>query len=161
MDASNGLIYGLAKVTFGSQVIGWIDENGLQWAGTNPTTLPIKAAQIPSGPVDTIVTDAGTVAYTFNLIQLQADGLVNVIGGTKGAEDGSWVPPAVMRKTGEMTVETVSGHQILLPKATVTSNGQNNGINMQGVLAFGFRVDTAYDDTIEGVYKIIPPQSEP
>lgn len=156
-DTSDGIIYGLAKVTFGGKTIGWIDENGLQPAGSAPSFLPIKAAQVLSGAVKTIVTDPGETAFTFNLIQLKAENLVDVIGGEKGPDDDSWSPPEVMVKEGVMSITTHSGHTLYMPKARVSNNGYQNGLNMQNVLALSLRVDPQFDESLRATHQLLPP----
>ena len=83
-DKSNGIIYGVAEVKFKEKVIGYIDEQGMQPAGNAPSFMDVHAAQVQDGPVDSIMTNPGSDAFTFNLIQLKAENLVDVIGGTKG-----------------------------------------------------------------------------
>lgn len=139
-DTSNGLIYGLSELKFKDKVIGWIDENGLTPAGTSPSFLEVKAAQVQDGPVDTILTDPGSDAFTFNLIQLKAENLVDTIGGTKGSSD-EWTPPANMVATGKVLITATSGHKVLIPNARLSRNGFQNGINLQNVLALGIRLD--------------------
>lgn len=156
-DESDGIIYGLAKVEFGGKVIGWIDENGLQPAGSAPSFLPVKAAQVLSGAVKTIVTDPGETAFTFNLIQLKAQNLVDTIGGTAGVEDGSWTPPEVMVKEGLMNITTHSGHTLHMPKARVSNNGYQNGLNMQNVLALSLRVDPQFDEALKATHQWFAP----
>ena len=71
-NTSNGLIYGLAEMKFAGKAIGWIDENGLSPAGNNPTFVEVKAAQVLTGSVASILSDPGSTAFTFNLIKLNA-----------------------------------------------------------------------------------------
>lgn len=155
-DTSNGIIYGVAEVTFKGKVIGYIDEQGMQPAGNAPSFLDIYAAQQLDGPVDSIMTNPGSDAFTFNLIKLKAESLVDVIGGTKGADD-SWTPPAVMMVTGPMNIKTHSGHTFNIPNARVSRNGMQNGLNMSNVLALGFRVDMMKPADGSDRYKIVPP----
>lgn len=156
-DKSNGIIYGVAEVKFKEKVIGYIDEQGMQPAGNAPSFMDVHVAQVQDGPVDSIMTNPGSDAFTFNLIQLKAENLVDVIGGTKGAADDSWTPPAVMMGTGPMDIKTHSGHTFTIPNARVSKNGLQNGLNMSNVLAFGFRVDMMKPATGGERYKIVPP----
>ena len=155
-DTSNGLIYGLSEVKFKEQVIGYIDQNGLQPAGTAPSYMDVFAAQVQDGPVDSIQTNPGNEAFSMNLIQLKAENLVATIGGTKG-EDDSYTPPTTINTTGVMEIKTSSGHVIQVKNARVSRNGFQNGINMQNVLAMGLRVDFLKPAVGGERYKIFPP----
>ena len=81
----DGLIYGLAHLKFKGKEIGLISEEGLQPAGSAPSTTDIYAAQVKDGPVMTLTTNPGKKAFTCTLIELNAESLVNTIGGTKDA----------------------------------------------------------------------------
>ena len=66
MDKSNGLMYGVAAVKFKTsegeeKTLGWLDENGMQPAGNAPTFMDVNAAQVTDGPVDSIMTNPGTM----------------------------------------------------------------------------------------------------
>ena len=158
-DTSNGLIFGVGEVKFGAEVIGWIDQNGMQPAGSEPQYMEVYAAQVQDGPVDSIMTNPGSEAFSFNLIKLNAEGLVKVIGGEKGTKD-EWTPPAEVNKVGKMDIKTVSGHIIRIPKARITKGNMQNGLNMSNVLAFKFRVDFMKPDTGDR-YTIYPPGADP
>lgn len=75
-DTSNGIIYGTAEVKFKAtegtdKTIGWLDENGMQPAGNAPSFMDVFAAQVTDGPVDSILQNPGSDAFTMNLIQLK------------------------------------------------------------------------------------------
>ena len=79
-DTSNGIIYGTAEVKFKAsagtdKTIGWLDENGMQPAGNAPSFMDVYAAQVTDGPVDSILQNPGSDAFTMNLIQLKAQNL--------------------------------------------------------------------------------------
>ena len=81
-DTSNGIIYGTAEVKFKAtegtdKTIGWLDENGMQPAGNAPSFMDVFAAQVTDGPVDSILQNPGSDAFTMNLIQLKAQNLVD------------------------------------------------------------------------------------
>ena len=145
-DESNGLIFGTSEIKFKKdgggeeKTIAWIDENGMQPAGNAPQFLDVFAAQVTDGPVDSILQNPGSDAFTMNLIQLKAQNLVDIFGGTAG-DDGSYTPPANFLATGVLTIKTHSGHNIRIFKARLSRNGFQNGLNMQSVFAFGIRVD--------------------
>lgn len=166
-DTSNGLMYGVAAVKFkasgsGSQekTLGWLDENGMQPAGNAPTFLDVMAAQVTDGPVDSIMTNPGSDAFTMSLIQLNAQSMVDVFGGKAGA-DGSYTPPAKMIANGVLTIIMHSGHGFRIFNARLIRNGFQNGINMQNVLAMGIRVDMLKPtDGKDRRYRTYPPGTE-
>ena len=155
-DTSNGLIYGLSEVKFKEQVLGYIDQNGMQPAGTAPTFMDVVAAQVTDGPVESIQTSPGNEAFTANLIQLKAANLVAAVGGTAG-DDDSYTPPTSINEVGKLEIKTVSGHVIVAKKVRVSRNGFANGINLQNVLAMGLRFDLLKPDDGGERYKIYPP----
>lgn len=85
---NNGLIYGIGKLSFCGKEIGWISQDGLAPAGEDVQTTPIYAAQVTDGPVDELVTSPGSTAFTFTLIQLNAQSCVDLLGGEVSAKDG-------------------------------------------------------------------------
>lgn len=126
------LIFGMSQVKFCGLEIGWFDEQGVTPAGTAATQVDIYAAQVKDGPVGTITSNPGKKAFTGNLIDMSAENLVKVIGGTKD-EQGNWEPPEKWEKTGVMDIVCDSGHTIRLYNAKVTGNDFGGGVNSQGV----------------------------
>ena len=167
-DTSNGLIYGLAEIKFKSsaassqeKTIGWIDENGLQPAGSEPQFLEIFAAQVLDGAVESIMQNPGSDAFNLNLIQLKAQNMVDIFGG-KAEADGSYTPPASFMATGVLTIKSHSGHSFRIFNARLTKTTFQNGMNMQNVLGFGIRVDMLKPaDGKERRFRIYPPRVTP
>lgn len=163
-DTSNGLMYGVAAVTFinGSserKELGWLDENGIQPAGSAPTFLDVFAAQVTDGPVDSIMTNPGSDAFTMNLIQLNIRSLVDIFGGTE--EEGVYIPPANFVAIGELVIRMHSGHTFYIYKARLSKNGWQNGMNMKNVTALGIRVDILKDNNRNGDrFAILSPGTE-
>ena len=161
-DTSNGLMYGVAAVKFktsegGEKTLGWLDENGMQPAGNAPTFMDVMAAQVTDGPVDSIMTNPGSDAFTMNLIRLKAEDMVAVFGG-KAEADGSYTPPSKMVANGMLTISMHSGHNFRVFNSRLSRNGWQNGINMQNVLAMGIRVDMLKPaDGKERRWRIYPP----
>ncbi|MFV0403644.1 MAG: hypothetical protein ACK5KV_06810 [Bacteroides graminisolvens] len=137
-------IYGIAAVKFGGKTLGYIDQNGFQPAGTAPTRTPIYAAQVKSGPVLTLTSNPGQTAFNITLIELNSEGLTDVIGGTKDA-NGNWEPPEKGEKTGVMDIVTDSGHTLRFYKAHLSWSDFANGLNNQNVLGIQFRVEVEKD----------------
>lgn len=138
-------MYGLGQVKFSGKILGWIDEQGLQPAGTAPTQVDVYAAQVKDGPVATITSNPGKKAFTCNLIDLSAENLVSAIGGTKDA-NGNWEPPEKWENTGVMDISCDSGETIRFFNAKVTGNDFANGINSQGVLALALNIELLKDE---------------
>lgn len=165
-DTSNGLMYGVAAVKFKpasgeEKTLGWLDENGMQPAGNAPTFMEVYAAQVTDGPVDSIMTNPGSDAFTMNLIKLDAQSMVDVFGGKKETDD-SYTPPTSFVATGVLTISMHSGHSFRVFNARLSRNGWQNGINMQNVLAFGIRVDMLKPtDGKDRRFRIYPPCVEP
>ena len=167
-DTSNGLMYGVAAVKFkasgsGSQekTLGWLDENGMQPAGNAPTFMDVMAAQVTDGPVDSIMTNPGSDAFTMNLIQLKAENMADVFGG-KAEADGSYTPPEKFVANSVLTIAMHSGHNFRVFNSRLSRNGFQNGINMQNVLAMGIRVDMLKPtDGKKRRYRIYPPGVAP
>lgn len=165
-DTSNGLMYGVAAVKFKpssgeEKTLGWLDENGMQPAGNAPTFMEVYAAQVTDGPVDSIMTNPGSDAFTMNLIKLDAQSMVDVFGGKKETDD-SYTPPTSFVATGVLTISMHSGHSFRVFNARLSRNGWQNGINMQNVLAFGIRVDMLKPtDGKDRRFRIYPPGVEP
>ena len=161
-DTSNGLMYGVAAVKFKpasgeEKTLGWLDENGMQPAGNAPTFLDVFAAQVTDGPVDSIMTNPGSDAFTMNLIKLDAQSMVDVFGGKKETDD-SYTPPTSFVATGVLTISMHSGHSFRVFNARLSRNGWQNGMNMQNVLAFGIRVDMLKPtDGKDRRFRIYPP----
>lgn len=165
-DTSNGLMYGVAAVKFKpssaeEKTLGWLDQNGMQPAGSAPTFLEVFAAQVMDGAVDSIMTNPGSDAFTMNLIKLDAQSMVDVFGGKKETDD-SYTPPTSFVATGVLTISMHSGHSFRVFNARLSRNGWQNGMNMQNVLAFGIRVDMLKPtDGKDRRFRIYPPGVEP
>lgn len=165
-DKSNGLMYGVAAVKFKTpegeeKTLGWLDENGMQPAGNAPTFMDVMAAQVTDGPVDSIMTNPGSDAFTMNLIKLDAQSMVDVFGGKKEKDD-SYTPPVKFVANGVLTISMHSGHSFRIFNARLSRNGFQNGINMQNVLAMGIRVDMLKPtDGKDRRYRTYPPGVEP
>ncbi len=160
-EATNdGLIYGLNSLSVGEKEIGMIDENGLQPAGSAATMQEIYAAQVKDGPVKSIVSKPAKRAFKCNIIQLKADNLIDVVGGSKDATTGAWTPPEDWSVEGVVTIKCDSGHTIKINNAKITADDFANGINSQNVLALALNIDCNRPaDTAKKRIEIIPPQT--
>lgn len=140
----DGLIFGLAKVVFGGKEIGLISEEGLQPAGSEPSTTDIYAAQVKDGPVVTLTTNPGKKAFSCTLIELSGEALAAVIGGTADAA-GNWEPPENWEKEGVMDVTADSGQTLRFYNAKVKGSDFANGINSSNVLGLALTIELQKD----------------
>lgn len=155
----DGLIYGLAKVTLGSDILGYIDEQGLQPAGTAAQRKDVYAAQVKDGHVLSIMSNPGKKAFKMNLIQLDGAGLVKAIGGTVDTTTGKYSPPeGAWEKTDTMKIECDSGHIIDIAKARVSADDFTNGINSGNVLGLSLNIECLKPATGDRI-NITPPQT--
>ena len=121
MAELDGIILLLAKVKFGGKVIGLISEDGVEWGGDDPEYVEVVAAQTRS-VVKKLLKKAGTTEFTFKLIELKVQNLVDVVGGTADANNSKWNAPAIpVLKEGELEIEAVTGQIIEAAKATLSS----------------------------------------
>ena len=75
-------MYGIGVVKFGDKTVGYIEKGSWDWGGAKPEKVDVEAEQVPGAPVLTLVTKNGTIAPTFNLIQLDYENLQLALGGT-------------------------------------------------------------------------------
>ena len=97
----------------------------------------------------------GTKTWTFTLIELSADNMIQVMGGTKEST-GIYVPPTEDKDVqGVFDIETVTGHTIRIYNGVLTCNFAN-GINFSNVL--GIECELEMQEAGENPpYKIFAP----
>lgn len=111
-------VYGLKQLKFNSKTIGYISEDGVDWGGDEPTTVEVFAAQAPASPVIQLVDNPGTDVLEFNMIQLDANSLKDVLGGT--VQGTAWnAPKSKAPIVGAFEILTHSGHKISGGKASL------------------------------------------
>lgn len=114
-------VHGLKQLKFGGKVVGYISEDGLDWGGDDPTTVDVFAAQVPASPVVQLIDNPGTDVLKFDLIQLNAQNIADVAGGT--VQGTTWKAPAVKKpKEGAFEVLTHSGHKIDAGKCSLVAS---------------------------------------
>ena len=123
MEELDGIILLLGKVRFKGKEIGLISEQGVQKGGTAPEYLNVTAAQTRT-VVKRVLRRAGTLEWTFRLIELKAENLVDVLGGTvDSGRPGKWnAPPVPVIQEGEFEIEAVTGQVITATKAQLTGD---------------------------------------
>ena len=122
MDPINdGIMMLLDEVTFKGNVLGLISADGLDWGGDDPTETDLNAAQRRDGPVKSLITAPGTDVLTFQMIQLIAEEIAKIAGGTVVGEVYSG-PQKVAKQEGAMTIKTGTGQTITIPKVSLWGN---------------------------------------
>ena len=124
--ANKKFIYGIAEVRFNTKPIGYIEKGSWDWGGTKPESTDIEAEQVPDAPVLTLMNKNGTIAPTFNLIQLDYENLAAVLGGELVGNTGSYTgwkaPTNLVELRGPWEIEFVSGQTMKIPNGTILSN---------------------------------------
>lgn len=119
-------MYGIGAIIFDDKIIGYIEKNSFDWGGSKPEKVDIEAEQVPDAPVLTLVTKNGSIAPTFNLIQLNYENLHLALGGTlvgtEGAYTGWKAPTDLVELRGKCEIELKSGQTVTIPNATLMSN---------------------------------------
>lgn len=159
----DGAIYGIKALKLNGKELGLISDEGLQAGGDAPTKNRIWASQRRNAPFKTIKASPGTKLWTFNLIELTAANMVQVMGGTAG-EDGSYTPPTEDKEvSGIVDLECYSGHTIRIYNGLLTCNFAN-GINFSNLLGVSCELEMqeAGDKPPYKVFPagVVPPASE-
>ena len=119
-------IYGLGAVKYKSVLLGYIEKGSFDWGGQKGESTDVEAEQVPGAPVLTLVTKNGTIAPTFNIIQLDYANLKACIGGTlvgsESAPTGWKAPSELVELRGEVNIDFVSGQTMTIPNALLMSN---------------------------------------
>lgn len=126
MKKSDKLIYGIAKLKFNGDVVGWVEKNSFDWGGKKPEGTDVNAEQVPDTPVDYIPQTNGTIEPTFNLIQLDYKNLKMSLGGTlEGPEESptGWnAPSELIEQKGLWQIDFVSGRRCNIKNGKLLSN---------------------------------------
>lgn len=123
-------LYGLSKLTFNGKEVGYIEKDSFEWGGTAPESVDVEAEQVPDAPVLVLAQKNGTIAPTFNMIQLNYDNLADMLGGTVTATGegqnrvvtGWKAPTEIVQLSGACTIDTPSGKRVSIPNAMMLSN---------------------------------------
>lgn len=101
----------LDEAIFDGKTLGLISQEGINFGGEDPTLTPVYAAQRRSAPVVEVMTSPGSTELTCNLIELRAQHLVDVLGGSMTGE--KWDAPATPQtKTGKLVLKTGRGQTL-------------------------------------------------
>ena len=123
---NKNFMYGVGAVKYKDFVVGYIEKNSFDMGGQKPESAKIEAEQVPGTPVLIIPQSNGSIAPTFNVIQLNYENLHSLLGGTmhykeedseKKTPIGWTAPTAAVLLTGPWEIALVSGQSILIPMA--------------------------------------------
>lgn len=156
----DGILYGVQDIKFKNKVLGYIAEEGMTPGGDQPTKTRVFAAQKRDAPVVVLKSNPGTKLWTFTLIELKAQNLVDVMGGTAEA-DGTYTPAEdEVELKGVFDIQFVSGETMRMFNALMTANFTNS-VNMSGV--FGVACEIEMMKPAEGgpPFKIYPAGVDP
>lgn len=122
--------YGVGAVKYKDFVVGYIAKNSFDLGGKKGEVAKIEAEQVPGAPVLVIPQSNGTIAPTFDVIQLDFGNLRNLLGGylhyaaddTEKKDPIGWTAPAAaIQLVGPWEIALVSGQSILIPNGTLLS----------------------------------------
>ena len=158
-ETNTGAIYGVKALKHNGKALGLISEDGLQPGGDSPSKTRIWAAQKRNAPFAVLKSTPGTKTWTFTLIELSAENMIQVMGGTT-EDTGIYVPPTEDKDVqGVFDIETVTGHTIRIYNGVLTCNFAN-GINFSNVL--GIECELEIQEAGEKPpYKVFPPGQVP
>lgn len=121
----NDFMYGLAAVKLDDLLLGYIEEGSFKLNGAKGEVTEINAAQKHGGPVLVIPKSNGTIAPSFDLIQMDYDNMATLMGGQvvkTGENTTGWAAPsALVQTSGKLTIQTDSSHEIVVKKAFVSA----------------------------------------
>ena len=75
-------MYGIGAVKYKDFVVGYIEKGSFDLGGQKPEAAKIEAEQVPGAPVLVIAQSNGSIAPTFNVIQMDFDNLHKLLGGS-------------------------------------------------------------------------------
>lgn len=77
---NKNFMYGLGAVKYKDFVVGYIEPGSFDMGGVKPESTKINAEQVPGTPVLIIPQSNGSIAPTFNVIQLNYENLHKLLG---------------------------------------------------------------------------------
>ena len=128
---NKNFMYGIGAVKYKDFIVGYIEKGSFDMGGQKPESAKINAEQVPGTPVLIIPQSNGSIAPTFNVIQLNYENLHKLLGGflhyksddTEKKNPTGWTAPTTaILMAGPWELALVSGHSILIPNGTLLSN---------------------------------------
>ncbi len=119
-------IYGIARVKFNNNTVGYIEKGSWDWGGSKPETVDVEAEQVPDAPVLVLQQKNGQISPTFNMIQLNYQQLQRLCGGELIEESGTvkgWEAPTdAVQIQGPWVIDFASGQSMQIPNGMILSN---------------------------------------
>lgn len=149
----SNFMYGLLSVKIGEQVVGYIEENSFAWNGSEGEITEVYAAQVHSAAVHAIPKKNGTIAPSFDLIEMDYKALALVLGGetipkdpSSGEVTGWKAPTSLIQVVNAVEIKTDSSHKISIPKALITAYIDGN-LNLDSVSKIKVKLKVLQPDT--------------
>jgi len=115
---NDGYMMLLDELIINGKTIGNISEEGVDWGGDKPTYNKLVAAQKRNGIVKKVLSNPGSDILTFQMIQLNAQNMVNVAGGTAVGEVWN-APSKKVLITGPASIKTGTGQSIVFKEVAL------------------------------------------
>ncbi len=128
---NKNFMYGIGAVKYKDFVVGYIEKGSFDLGGQKPEAAKIEAEQAPGAPVLVIPQSNGSIAPTFNVIQMDYKNLHALLGGSlhyktedsaKKNPVGWTAPQTAILMQGPWELSLVSGQSVLIPNGTLLSN---------------------------------------
>lgn len=154
----NDFMYGLAVVKVGEKTLGYIEENSFKLNGAKGEVTKINAAQKHGGPVLVIPKSNGTIAPSFDLIQMDYENMAALMGGevvktSDSAATGWKAPSKLVQITSPLTIQTDSSHEVKIKKAFVSAYIDGD-LNLDSVSKVKVEVEVMIPDDGSEPYSI-------
>lgn len=121
----SNFLYGLLSVKVGGKLLGYIEENSFSFNGSAGEKTEINAAQVHGAPVLVIPKKNGTIAPSFDLIEMDFENVAVVMGGEvvkTGDKVTGWKAPSkLVQITEPVEIQTDSQHVVKIKKALVSA----------------------------------------
>lgn len=139
---SQEFIFGVAQVKFATgagvpEEIGYIESESFDLGGQAGEMVEVNAAQVKGSPVFVIPKKNGSIKPKFELIQINYNKLVILMGGsvqgTALAPTGWNAPSELVKISGHLQVVTDSGHLLDIPNGQIMAY-PGDKINLSGVV---------------------------
>jgi hypothetical protein len=151
-------MYGVGLLKFKGETLGYILKDSFNMNPTKGETSKVWAEQVQSAPVKSLAGTNGTIAPSFNLIEIDYEVMQSILGGTlvrTGETVTGWkAPREVITIEGEFVIETKSKHRITIFNGLLQGT-LGGGLNMTSVSQIEVAIEVQMpDDPDEAPYQI-------
>lgn len=144
-------MHGLVSLHFGGKEMGLISEESVDWGGDEASYTAIYAAQRRGTPVLELEDSPGSDILTGELIELKAQNLVDMLGGSVAGT--KWKAPAKrVTKEGAFKIVTADGAVLEYGRCRLTARIRGR-LKHNEVLKVEFRL-VVLDDGTDSPYSI-------